>query len=332
MKIAIRLPNWIGDVCMLVPSIEVIKKNFKNVQIDVYGRKPSLDVLENYPGIKRLIDLPRKKINELGEFFKNRKSGYDIAFTFANSFISAFEIFLLGAKERIGYKNEGRSLLLTHSYDKEFSLSYHFSNYYLNLLEKFGLKTNNLPKPRLYLSEVEKEEAEKFFNEFLNSRYPVVGIAPGAAYGSSKMWGREKFRRLSVLIKKEYKNSNVILFGSKNDKDVCDYIQDGERKSILNLCGKTTIRSAMALIEKTSVFISNDSGLMHVASLLGVPVIAIFGPTSPQSTHPLNKPYKIFHKKVYCSPCGERECRFDFHLCMEVIREEEVLLGLKEFV
>ncbi len=327
MKILLRLPNWIGDVCMLLPSIETIKENFPESEIYAFGRSPSVDVLKNYPSVST-VKVGKSKIEELKSFYSSKKYMYDIAFVFPNSFISAFEVFLSGARERVGYSGEARSLFLNRAFPKNFSYSYHFSNYYLNLLKTYGLKPTEKKKFKLYLSEEEKEKGEEFLKiNGLNGR-SFIGISPGAAFGKSKIWGIEKFKALIAKIKKDIKFS-VVLFGSKKEEPICKAL---ETDGVLNLCGETSIREAMTIIDRASVFVANDSGLMHVASLLSVPVISIFGPTVPESTHPIGENYIIHHRKVACSPCKLRRCKFDFHLCMEVIMVDEVFKSIVKFL
>ncbi len=327
MKIIIRIPNWIGDAVMFIPSLENIKKAFKKGEIYLIGRTPAIDIFENYPGIKELIKLKGKGLKKEIEPLKRiREEGFDIGFLFPNSFISALGFYLGKVKNRVGYKRDGRGFFLTERIKPEFSYDYHFSNYYLNLLKKSGIKTEKIDRISLYISEEEKEKRDIFLKKYKNRL--KIGIASGASFGDSKKWFPERFKEVAEYFEKKY-NAQIFYFGST--ADYYDCVKSSTKTSI-NLCGETGIREAMALIDKMDLFISNDSGLMHIANALGVETVGIFGSTSPFSTYPYNKNRKIIFHKVYCSPCKKRVCPYKIKLCMDIIKKEEVIKGAEELL
>jgi heptosyltransferase-2 len=158
---------------------------------------------------------------------------------------------------------------------------------------------------------------------------PIIGIFPGASYGPAKMWGAEKFRMLAEKIVKTGK-AKILVFGGNKEKELGEIIQN-KTDGIINLCGKTTARELMALIKKCNVFITNDTGPMHIASALNVPVIAIFGPTNPDRTSPLGSS-AIIKKEVKCAPCKYRICPLKNHKCMESISVEEVFEAAGKYI
>jgi heptosyltransferase-2 len=327
MKIIIRIPNWIGDAVMFIPALENLKKSFKNSEIHLIGRIPAIDIFKNYPGINTFLKIRGKGfINELKIVREIRKQKFDIGYLFPNSFISAFIFYLGNVKNRIGYNRDGRGFLLTEKVKPEFSYDYHFSDYYLNLLKLSGLEIEKKDKIELYISEEECEKAKLFLKTY--KKQYKIGFASGASFGDSKKWFPERFRQVAEYFEKKY-NAQIFYFGGSDDYPDC--VKSSSDKSI-NLCGETNLRQAMGLIGEMNLFISNDSGLMHVANALGVPTIGIFGSTSPTSTYPYNKNRKIIFHRVYCSPCKKRVCPYKVKLCMDLIKTDEVIKAGEEFL
>ncbi len=308
---------------MSIPAIETIKQNFKNCDIYLIGRSPVIEIFENYNGIKKIIKLNNKLIPEIKAHLKLKKENIDKAYLLPNSFRSAFSMAFSGSKEIIGYLNEGRGIFLTKRIKKKFNPNEHFSNYYKNLVIAAGLLHTNIDRISLITSKSEKEWADNFLSGKLKDIN--IGISPGAAYGSSKKWFPERFKKVALYFEKQY-GARIFIFGSKTDDNDC--VKASTEESI-NLCGKTAIREAMALIERMDILISNDSGLMHLANALGVPVIGIFGPTIPTSTYPFNKNHKIIFHKAPCSPCKYRECPLEKKICMDSIKSDEVIKTAK---
>lgn len=151
----------------------------------------------------------------------------------------------------------------------------------------------------------------------------VIGIAPGATYGPAKKWLPERFAAVAEKLSKDF-SAQVILMGGKADEETAQEVQKATKVALVNLCGKTTVEEAVYLISQCRLFISNDSGLMHVAGALNVPTVAIFGSTNPVTTSPAGEKSVIVRREVPCSPCLKRTCPTDFR-CMKLISVEDVL-------
>ncbi len=324
MKIVIRTPNWMGDSIMSLPSIYSIKKNFPNAQIWVAAREWLKDIFLNSDYITGVI--PLLKENSYSNFYKNihklKIENFDIGILFTNSFSSALLFFLANIPQRWGYAKEGRGVFLTKAIKLKNKFQKHQIFYYLNLLDKLGLKIEN---PILHLK-VNKEEIE-WVNKTLkqlkiSSKSLIIGINPGSFYGSAKRWPTENFAKLATKFVTELK-AEVFIFGSKKEESIGNRIYSLANKKIYNFIGKTNLRELIALISKCNLFITNDSGPMHIANALRIPVIAIFGPTNPEYTSPFHPPFKIIQKKVPCAPCKHRDCPSE-HKCMKDISPEEV--------
>ena len=257
-----------------------------------------------------------------------RKERIEKGILFTNSFSSAFFFFLAGIKERIGYATQGRRILLTHP----ISLPSHWDklhqiDYYAHLFQRLGW-VGEERKPSLYLT---REEVERAKRKFSLKDKNWIGICPGSAYGESKRWLPEYFQELvkKIIHSLSY---GVIVLGREEERKIGEFILENHPcQRALNLCGKTTLREAIALLSLTQIVVTNDSGLMHIAWSLGIPTVAIFGPTPVEKTAPWQGKVKVLKKDVPCSPCKFRDCPLD-HRCMKEISPEEVWRAVKEFL
>lgn len=328
MKILVRSPNWIGDAVLCLSSIAYIKEKMPKAQITVLAKDWVKDVFLNHPAIDEIIPIDKSKTSLIKEI---KKQNFDAGILFTNSFSSAFLFFIAGIKKRTGYKTDLRSILLTDGLPLPKNLEkMHQRDYYFEIVKKLtgGKK---IPKnPILYITNEEIERAD-FILKGLNisGETKIVGIFPGASYGPAKMWGVEKFKSLAKEIANN-ENVKVLIFGGNKEKELGATIQN-KTDGRINMCGKTTARELIALIKRCNVFITNDTGPMHIASALNVPVIAVFGPTNTDRTSPLG-PSVIIKKKVICAPCKHRVCPLKNHECMEKISVEEVLKAAGKYI
>lgn len=328
MKIIIRSPNWIGDAVLCLSSIDYIKEKMPQTYITILAKNWVKEIFLNHPAVDEIISLDKPKTILIKEI-KNRN--FDTGILFTNSFSSAFLFFITGIKKRVGYKTDLRSLFLTGGLPLPENLEkMHQRDYYLEIAKKAAGGNWISKNPAIYLANEEIERADSILKNFdISQNTKIVGIFPGASYGPAKMWGIEKFKLLAEKII-ENKNIKVLVFGGNKEKELGEIMQN-KTSGIINLCGKTTARELMALIKRCSVFITNDTGPMHIASALDVPVIAIFGPTNPDRTSPLG-PSVIIKKEVNCAPCKHRVCPLKKHECMEKISVGEVFEAAGKYV
>jgi len=324
MNILIRSPNWIGDAVLATSALSYLKKRIPDSSIKVLAVNWVKDLFLHHPAVEDIIPLPqgvgKEKIHLLQRI---KKEKYDYGILLTNSFSSAFFLFGAGLPERLGYATDGRGLLLTEKVPLPENLeSIHQKDYYLNLVKQVWPGKEN-PPISLRVSKEEKEHAKTILKSLdIAKNERVIGLNPGAAYGPAKRWPLEKYNALAREILKSCE-SKILIFGNKKEAELGNVISRGIEKDTVNLMGKTTLRELIALIQRCQVFITNDTGPMHIASALKVPVVAIFGPTSPQRTSPLGVS-TVIKKEVACAPCKNRICPSD-HKCMEKIEVEEVL-------
>ncbi|UCC39385.1 MAG: lipopolysaccharide heptosyltransferase II [Candidatus Aminicenantes bacterium] len=333
MKIIVRAPNWIGDAVLSVPSIESLSKNFPRAQIWVAATEWVKDLFTSYDFIKGVVSLSDlntlKGIRNSAQNLK--KSRFETGVLLTNSFSSAFLFYLAKIPERWGYVRDGRGLLLTRGVSPkgQGKLS-HQLNYYLELISGLSLKTYP-PEISLPLTQDEMSQAkERLLSLNVDLGKPLVLLNPGASYGPAKRWPASRFAELASLYQQR-KNVEILIIGSSDESELAESIVSSMPKKPLSLVGKTSLRLLAGLISHAALFITNDSGPMHLANALKIPVTAIFGPTDPRLTGPFQEPAVVLKKDVPCWPCSYRECPFD-HGCMRKIGPEEVFEAGQKFL
>jgi heptosyltransferase-2 len=269
--------------------------------------------------------------NLFGLGWKLRREQFDLALLLPNSLSSAMAAWLAGVPERLGYSTDGRGWLLTSGLqDRRKERGLHQVDYYLGLLRSLGAsQVDRIPRLQLkakciesglnLLSDLGIDEGELF-----------IGVHPGAAYGEAKRWFPERFG--TVLGRLQKSGRRVLLLGGPGEELIAQQISMMMDRPPIDLVGKTTMAEALALISMCALFLSNDSGLMHVAAALNIPQVAVFGSTDPQKTAPLNKRAVIIHPEhVSCTPCFKRSCPEDLE-CMKAISVDEVATAAEQLL
>jgi heptosyltransferase-2 len=181
----------------------------------------------------------------------------------------------------------------------------------------------------LFIPSEKKEEMKRILEDQYGIDFSgvVIGISPVAAYGTAKQWLAERFWQLIEKIQENWSKCEILIFGSPKEREKISKIVSQQSK-VHNLAGKLSLGESITAISLCHIFISNDSGLMHTAASLRVPLVAIFGPTQPANTGPTNRQGIILHHPVDCAPCKNRNCPLD-HKCMAAIEVEEVWQALQ---
>lgn len=327
-NIIVRMPNWLGDLVMATPVLADLRGSFPNARITAMCQSNVAALLEHDPHLDEIYSYKRPNgwlhhVHHVEIIQPLRQGGYDLGVLLTNSFSSAWWFYRGAVKHRLGYGTHCRSWLLNKAVpfpvQKE---TQHLVITYKMLLEPLGVPLSTTP-PALYLSDAEKNTASDLLTKqgVEWGKNIIIGMNPGAAYGSAKCWLPERFVALSKRLL-ENRNIKIVYFGDPAGaslvNDICKQLPEG----VINLAGRTTIREAAALIDKCSIFLTNDSGPMHISAALGTPLVALFGSTSDVKTGPYGSG-KVIHKHVECSPCYKRVCPIDFR-CMKQISVEEV--------
>jgi lipopolysaccharide heptosyltransferase II len=336
-NLLIRSTNWIGDAVMTTPAVRAIRKRFPNTHISILAKPWVVPVFENSEHIDRLLiydDQGRHK----GIFGKFRlakdlkKYHFDAVILFQNAFEAALITFLAGIPLRIGYNTDVRQLLLTHAVSCTNEIKKkHQTDYYLNIIRGIGMEEYNR-ELYLKLNQKDRFRVEKILTEQrLSVDDKLIGINPGATYGPAKQWPYDRFARLADKIQ-AFTGGRIVIFGGPHDKELGRKISRRMLNRPIDLSGGTSLGEAMALIERCDLFITNDSGLMHVAAALDVPLIAVFGSTNPATTGPLGSNSKVVQAAVPCSPCLKSDCPEGHLKCMDQIDADRVFDVAKEML
>lgn len=329
MKILLRLPNWIGDAVMATPTLELLKVKFPNAAFSIVAPSAVCELFsQDRRIIAHYIDTTKQSRSRFFATYKLAKKvgTHDIAITFTNNLFSALLLFWSKTPVRIGYAKNLRSFLLSYAVKpKKF---HHQVLSYIHLLSSLIKIPKDIPSLSLIAKTLPK-----------NLYKTRIGISPGAAYGSAKMWLKEYFAEVILyFLQKDYE---VILFGGKAElKIISEIVANVEKLAInkdilgnmINFGGQTSISDLVNETSSLDLFITNDSGPLHIASALQVPLVAIFGPT-PKETLPWKHPKSVvLNKNVNCAPCKYRVCPFEHHICMRLITPSEVIIEAEKFL
>ena len=329
MKILVRATNWIGDAVMSLPALRAIRGRFPDAGITVLAKPWVAALYEGEASIDRVIPLEgasgaRDWAVKWKLARQLRGERFELAVLFPNSFESAAVVWLAGAKRIIGYARDGRSALLSDAIPlpAKGEIPRHERFYYLEMLRRAGLIESipDLPEIRLDGIPEARRRGEKLFERF-GVKLPVVGVSPGAAYGAAKRWLPERFGEAAARLARETGGS-VAVFGSMAEKAMCDEV--ARAAGGRNLAGETDLRAFIDMTAACRLFLTNDSGAMHIASALGVPSVTVFGPTDETATGPLGAAARLVREPVECAPCLLRECPID-HRCMTRVTAELVV-------
>ncbi|MCI5224023.1 MAG: lipopolysaccharide heptosyltransferase II [Candidatus Electrothrix sp. AR4] len=328
-NILIRSTNWIGDAIMTTPAVRSIRRNFPEAKItllalpwvaDVFAACPHIDHIFIYDKQGRHQGL-RGKLRLAADL---REEGYDLTILLQNAFEAALITFLARIPVRGGYTTDGRGLLLTHRVRKHPDIgTKHQVHYYQEMLEGLGLQRSDNAL-ELFLDPAAVQEADDLLKEALQGKeVPIIGLNPGAAYGPAKCWPATKYAKLAGRLFDET-GGLVVIFGTAADQEAAAKISASAGELVLDLTGKTTLALALACIARCHVFVTNDSGLMHVAAALNTPLVAVFGSTDHIATGPFSEQTTVVRQPIQCSPCMQTHCSKGHFQCMEAITVETV--------
>ena len=336
-RLLIRSTNWIGDAVMTTPAVRAIRKNFPDARISILTKPWVAPVFSDSPYVDNLLiyDEAGKHKGMVGKMRlakELKQYSFDAAILLQNAFEAALITFFAGIPCRIGYNTDVRGFLLTHSVSCTPRIKkMHQTGYYLGILQGIGLETDGLGLDLVVNKKYEKRAAEILEEHGISRTNGLVGINPSATFGPAKQWFPERYAGLSDKIHEVF-GARILLFGGPEDRELGVRIAQIMQHPPVDLCGKTDLGEAIALINMCNLFITNDSGLMHVAAALDIPLIAIFGSTNPLTTGPRSKRSKIVRVPIKCSPCLKPKCPEGHLRCMDQIDVGMVFEAVKEIL
>lgn len=332
MRILIRATNWVGDAILALPALRQVRAKFPEAMIAIVARPYVADVYRDQGICDELIPYDTRS-GHSGWSGRERLAGeirekkFDTALLLQNAFDAAWLVWRAGVPERIGYARDGRRLLLTRAIavPKEGEVPAHEKFYYLELLRRAGW-INSLPDEAHISLQVPAAAKQRAADRLLEAGSDLhaarVAIAAGASYGSAKCWPPGRFAEWANWLQARI-DAEVILLGTAAEAKVSEAIAAKMKRKPLDLTGQTTIAELPALLSQCHLFLGNDSGAMHLAAAVGLPVVAVFGPTDPHRTAPVTPRCSIVQEQPYCSPCFLRHCPTD-HRCMKSVTPEMV--------
>ena len=331
-KLLVRCTNWVGDAVISIPALREIRRVHPGWEIvllarpwvaDLYRREDFCDRIVLYENKGRHAGLAGKW--RLGAAL--RREHFERAILLQNAFDAALLAWLADIPERIGYARDRRRLLLTQPIrvPRPRQTPKHERFYYLEMLRRAGLIERLPENSDMKLSRT--EEAAAAGRAYWEAHRVVgerwIGISPGAANSRAKRWLPARFaeagRKLATNL-----DARVVVFGSSSEAGLCAEVASGVGTPAVDLAGRTSLAEFIDLAAACSVFLTNDTGAMHISAALGVPTVAVFGPTDEAATGPVSRSARLIREPVDCSPCLLRDCPID-HRCMTRIEPQQVV-------
>ncbi|TDQ35367.1 lipopolysaccharide heptosyltransferase II [Thiopseudomonas denitrificans] len=337
MNILVVGPSWVGDMVMAQTLFICLKQQHPGCNIDVLAPDWSRPLLERMPEVRQALGFPLGHgvfdLTTRRTIGKQLKGQYDQAILLPNSLKSALTPFFARIPKRTGWKGEMRYGLLNdlRILDKE---------RYPLMIERFMALAYEAdaelptpyPRPNLVVEDDSRAAALAAFG--LSTAQPVLALCPGAEFGEAKRWPAAHYAVVADHMVRQ--GWQVWIFGSAKDRPGGEEIRDalipGLREEVTNLAGETSMAQAIDLMSCATAAVSNDSGLMHVAAALAVPLVAVYGSTSPEFTPPLAEQVAIVRTGIECSPCFDRTCRFGHYDCLRLLKPQLVVDALEQLV
>jgi len=325
-KILIRATNWLGDAVMSLPAVRAVRDSCPGAHLTVLARASVADLYARERSIDHVLPYAGGRRHAAAQL---RAEAFDSAILLPNSFDSALLPWMARIPRRIGYNRDGRRWLLTDPVPapEPGEIPRHERFYYLELLRRAGLIHEYPPCAGIRLDRREQaREAGLAALRQAGIPAPVIGLSPGAAYGGAKRWLPERFAETAASLAQTH-SASVALFGSAAEHPLCETIAASIRAAgpaVHNFAGHTTLRQFIDLAAACRLFLTNDSGGMHVASALDVPTVAVFGATDDTTTGPTGARARVIRELVECSPCLLRACPID-HRCMTRVAAARVV-------
>jgi lipopolysaccharide heptosyltransferase II len=319
-RILIRSSNWLGDAVMSVPAVRAIKNGRPDVHLTIAAPDKIAAMWKLIPDVDAIIPLPEGSLLPVVRHLRQHVP-FDVAILFPNSLRVALESWLSAIPRRVGYRGHWRSWFVNQIVrePRKPRAPEHHSVRFLRIASECGAETEKPSNAQRSSLNVQLSDSNQLST--INHRPLKIGLCPGAEYGPAKRWLPERFAEVAAKISAQ-SSAQWILFGTKNDAAVGNQIAAAIGDHCMNRIGHTTLDQLIDELRECRLVLTNDTGTMHLASLLGLPVVAIFGSTEPRLTGPLGNGHILLRRHVECSPCFLRECPIDFR-CMKAISTQE---------
>jgi heptosyltransferase-2 len=327
-RLLLRAPNWIGDAVMSEPALAAVRRLFPSADLTLLAKPAVAELFIAHPAVSQMVLYDSRGAHaglsgqwRLAQVL--RQGRFDLALLFPNAFEAAWLAFLAGIPRRYGYATDGRRWLLSHPVPRPGRAErLHQVEYYLRMLRPLGCQDQAL-SPRLFLRPEEESAMTARLKEAgIDPHTVLIGVNPGSTYGRAKRWLPERFAEVADRLARKL-GATVLLVGAHGEEALAQAIARAISARTLILTGQTSVRELMAVLKRCALVVSNDTGPMHIAAAMGVPVVAVFGPTDWRVTAPRGPCQTVVRQPVDCSPCLLRECPID-HRCMTGVTVDQV--------
>ena len=330
-KILVRGTNWIGDAVLTLPAVASLRATYPKAHIAMLVKPWVSDIYQLFSDLDEIIIYENKYDNPAGVFRlaqKLKEKKFDAAILLQNAIEAAIIALWAGIPVRAGYDSDARGLLLTHRVRRTDEIKkVHQIDYYLEMVKALGCAS--VDREMHMETKINLLDARNVLRKFIpETNDTIVGMAPGATYGPAKRWFPDRFAEVADNLSEKF-SAQIILLGGRADGEAAREVQKMARVKLINLAGRTNLQEAIYLISQCRLFVSNDSGLMHIAGALNIPTVAIFGSTNPVTTAPAGDKSVIIRHEISCSPCLKKTCPTDFR-CMKIISVEDVLRAVQD--
>jgi heptosyltransferase-2 len=331
----VRGANWVGDAVMTVPALRELRRLLPGARITLATRSWAEGVFDGADFIDDLLIINRsgRGLDALRQARQWHARRFDLALLFPNSLEPALVSRLARVPIRVGYATAGRGFLLTHPLAVPvWRGRRHEVFYYLNIVDELrrlltGVANEgdaHVPRMELNVSDARRREAREFLRRNgLNTERPLVALCPGSTNSRAKRWPAASFAALADLLAVEC-GAQVLLVGSREDKEASSAVAAAARHAPLDLTGRTELALTAAILSVADLLVTNDTGPAHLADAVGCPVVVVFGPTDPVTTRPFSERAMIVRRPPDCAPCMLRDCPID-HRCMTAVSPRDVL-------
>ena len=330
-------PNWVGDVVAATPVFHCLRQNYPEAKIVCVIRNYARDVVEDGPWFDQIIGCDDKTTKGFFKLIKTIRSiNPDIAIVLPSSFRSTLAVWFGGVKKIFGYLRNYRSFLLSGGprpvYAENGILPTPMVDYYMEICRWLNCTIPDVIKPRLFLSDLLEEKGNQLLDGYgIKPDDMVIGMNPGAKFGSSKCWPTEYFAKLAELFVEQW-DCKILLFVGPGEDKLAQSIIETSKATIVNTGpDKVDLALLKSLIRRCRLLVTNDTGPRHYAVAFDVPVVVIMGPTDPRYTAANLEKTLVLRKELDCSPCHKKECPRD-HECMLMIKPETVFEGSKSLL
>jgi heptosyltransferase-2 len=319
-SILVRAPNWLGDAVMATPAFRALRAGFPSAHLALHLRREHFDLFEGSPWFDELVSLRstgERGASAITEGLALRERGFELGLCLPDSFSAALLMRAAGVRRIVGYGRGWRRALLhqlVSSPPATFGrLLIPRERHVLGLIEALGCEPRGTHL-ELFVTPRDEALAEaRLTSAGVEAAAPLALLAPGASYGSSKLWPIASFARVGDALCEA--GAAVALIGSAAERELCRELANRMRCRPHDLCGEFTLGALKGVLRRASVLVCNDAGARHVAAALGVPTVVVLGPTSLAKTNLNLERVRVLSADVGCRPCYHRVCPID-HRCM----------------